>query len=144
MSRNKRGGQYIDPQVQGALWKRLMWHWILYVAIAVVLVLGIEWMNDPFRPLGEIAAAAWWAYSPMLLVLACLIPVFIYDSIRLSHRFAGPVFRLRQVIHAIAQGASPERVTFRDNDFWKDIAEDMNRVIDRLGDSPAKSEEPQA
>ena len=142
MSRNKRGKEYVDPQVQGALWRRLVLHWVAYTAVATLLVVGLEWMSDPFRPMREIATAAWWTYGPVLLVLACLIPIFVYDSIRLSHRFAGPVFRLRQVIHSLATGARTERIEFRDNDFWKEIAADMNRVIDRLGEVPAKSEEP--
>ncbi len=140
--RAKRGKEYVDPQVQGALWKRLVAHWFAYIAVAALLVLGLEWMSNPFRPLVDIATAAWWTYSPLLLVLACLIPVFVYDSIRLSHRFAGPVFRLRQVIHNLAIGAEPERIEFRDNDFWREIAADLNRVIDRVADASAQREEP--
>ncbi len=141
-SRTKRGKEYVDPQVQGALWRRLVLHWFAYISVAAFLAIGLEWMSDPFRPLSDIVMTAWWTYGPLLLVLACLIPVFVYDSIRLSHRFAGPIFRLRQVIHALATGAKPERIEFRDNDFWKEIATDMNQVIDRLGDRPTTSEEP--
>ncbi|WP_425396251.1 HAMP domain-containing protein [Aeoliella sp.] len=142
MSRNKRGKEYVDPQVQGALWRRLVVHWLAYTGIALLLVVGLEWMSDPFQSISEVVTRAWWTYSPMLLVLACLIPLFVYDSIRLSHRFAGPVFRLRQVIHSLASGSNPERIEFRDNDFWKEIAADMNQVIDRLGNAPTKNEEP--
>lgn len=142
--RAKRGKEYVDPQVQGALWRRLVLHWFAYIGVAALLVVGLEWMNDPFRPFAEIVRSAWWAYSPLLLVLGCLIPVFVYDSIRLSHRFAGPVFRLRQVIHSLATGSTPERIEFRDNDFWKEIAQDMNRVIDRLGEGTKPAEESHA
>lgn len=141
MSRNKRGKEYVDPQVQGALWRRLVLHWCAFTTVALVLVVALEWMSDPFRSVSEVITHAWWTYSPMLLVLACLIPLFVYDSIRLSHRFAGPVFRLRQVIHSLASGSHPERIEFRDNDFWKEIAADMNQVIDRLSNAPANSEE---
>lgn len=142
MSRNKRGKEYIDPQVQGALWRRLVLHWIAFTAVALMLVVGLEWMSDPFRSVGEVLSHAWWTYSPVLLVLGCLIPLFVYDSIRLSHRFAGPVSRLRQVIQSLANGATPERIEFRENDFWKEMAADMNQVIDRLGKAPTNSEEP--
>lgn len=141
MSRNLRGKEYVDPQVQGALWRRLVLHWLAYTAVAAVLVLGLEWMADPFRSMGEITEAAWRTYGPVLLVLAALIPVFVYDSIRVSHRFAGPVFRLRQVIGKLANGGTPERIEFRDGDFWKEMAADMNRVIDRLSDGKPASEE---
>ncbi|MCO6045260.1 hypothetical protein NG895_15215 [Aeoliella sp. ICT_H6.2] len=144
MTRNKRGKEYIDPQVQGALWRRMVLHWLAFILVALLLAVGLEWMSDPFQPVLEVITRAWWTYSPMLLVLGCLIPLFVYDSIRLSHRFAGPIFRLRQVIHSLASGSRPERVEFRDNDFWKEIAADMNQVIDRLGNTPANKEEPGA
>jgi hypothetical protein len=142
MSRTKRGTEYVDPEVQGALWRRLLLHWLAYTAVAVVLAMGLEWMNDPFRPVKEILITAWWNYGPLLLVLMCLMPVFVFDTIRMSHRFAGPVYRLRQVIHNLASGEKAERVEFRDNDFWKEIAADVNRLVDRLGDGHGKTEEP--
>jgi len=135
MSKNQRGKEYVDPQVQGALWRRLVAHWVAFTAIVAVLVLAIEWMNDPLSGLPQVASNAWNAYSPLLLVLVFLMPVFVYDSIRLSHRFAGPVFRLRQVIKKLALGDTSDRLEFRDNDFWKEIAEDMNNVMERLSDA---------
>lgn len=143
-SRAKRGKEYVDPQVQGALWRRLVFQWFAYIAVATVLVVALEWMNDPFRSFGEVVNTAWWTYSPLLLVLACLVPMFVYDSIRISHRFAGPVFRLRQVIRSLATGEHPEPIEFRQGDFWQEMATDINRVIDRLGEASAKNEEPQA
>lgn len=141
MRRNLRGKEYVDPQVQGALWRRLVLHWITFTAVAAALVVGMEWMTDPFRSTGEILVSAWWTYGPVLVVLIALIPVFVYDSIRVSHRFAGPVFRLRQVISKLANGGIPDRIEFRDGDFWKEMATDINRVIDRLGDGKPSTKE---
>ncbi|QDU58603.1 hypothetical protein [Aeoliella mucimassa] len=137
MSRYSRSQLYVDPKVQGALWRRLLWHWVIYNAVVCVLVLGLEWMNDPFRPISAVVSDTWWTYGPLLMVLACLIPVFIYDSIRFSHRFVGPVFRLRKVLHSLAQGENPGHVKFREKDFWKEIADDLNQVIGRLHDEPS-------
>ena len=132
MQHTQRSKEYVDPQVQGALWRRLVLHWLAFTSVAAALAVGLEWMSDPFQPLGAVVVAAWWTYSPLLLVLACLVPVFVYDSIRLSHRFAGPVFRLRKVMRELAQGAIPARVEFREDDFWREMASDVNRVIDRI------------
>ncbi len=144
MSKNQRGKEYIDPQVQGALWRRMVTHWVAYIAVAMVLALGLEWMSDPFRPFSQVANQAWWTYSPFLLILLFLMPAFIYDSIRLSHRFAGPVYRLRQVIKNLAAGDQPKQMEFRENDFWKEIAKDVNQVMDRLDGAPKVTEQPSA
>jgi nitrogen fixation/metabolism regulation signal transduction histidine kinase len=59
--------------------------------------------------------------------------VFIVDSIKLSHRFAGPIFSLRRTIRAVAQGETPRPLKFRRRDFWHDLAEDYNAMLVRLG-----------
>lgn len=140
MQHNQRSKEYVDPQVQGALWRRLVLHWLAFTSVAAALVVGLEWMSDPFQQVGAVIASAWWTYSPLLLVLACLLPVFIFDSIRLSHRFAGPVFRLRKVMKELAQGTIPARVEFRENDFWREMATDVNRVIEQMEDASVARE----
>ncbi len=135
MAACNRKTRFVDPEVQGALARRLVLHWLSYTAIAAVITVGLYWLSDPFRPVGEVLAGAWWTYSPVLLVLACLLPVFILDSIKLSSRFAGPLFRFRQVIHELAEGQSPLPVEFRTNDFWRQLATDVNRVAERVAKS---------
>lgn len=133
-NKNNRKTEYIDPEVQGALARRLILQWMLFVAVAAVLTVGLKWMSDPFAPLGQTFSEAWWTYGPVLMVLACLVPVFIFDAIKLSNRFTGPVFRLRQVTKQLADGELPKEVEFRGADFWKDLAADFNRVVDRLAE----------
>ena len=143
MSKHKRGKEYIDPQVQGALWRRLVVHWLAYTMVVMVLALGLEWMSNPFRVFSEVASDAWWTYSPLLLVMLFLLPAFIFDSVRFSHRIVGPVFRIRQVLQSLAAGESQRHVQFRKNDFWKEISADLNLVIDRL-DNLQQAEESEA
>ncbi|MEN1682194.1 MAG: hypothetical protein AAGJ46_21675 [Planctomycetota bacterium] len=132
MSKKRRQKVHVDHEVQGALARRLVAQWCLFLAVAVVLSLALRWMSDPFAPLSETLADAWWTYGPLLLVLGCLAPIFIYDAIKLSHRFTGPVHRLRQVTRSLAEGETPGPVEFRGADFWKDLAADFNRVVERL------------
>lgn len=139
MAKKRRKKDYIDPEVQGALARRMIAQWGLFTLAAGVLALALQWMSNPFAPLGETLSEAWWTYGPLLLVLVGLAPIFIFDAIRLSNRFTGPVHRLRQVTHALASGETPQRVEFRGADFWKDLAADFNRIVDRLADSEGKS-----
>ncbi len=74
----------------------------------------------------------WWTHGPFLLVMLFLLPVFVHDTIKLSHRFAGPIYRLRQTIRSIAQGNPAKRLKFRDYDFWQGLAEDFNTMVERL------------
>jgi len=55
------------------------------------------------------------------------------DAIKLSHRFAGPIFSLRREIRGIAAGEKPRKLKFRQLDFWQDLAEDYNAMLSKLG-----------
>ncbi|MEM9187189.1 MAG: hypothetical protein AAGB00_11910 [Planctomycetota bacterium] len=135
MSRKRRTKDYIDPEVQGALARRLVLQWTLFLVAAAALAFALEWMSNPFMPVRQTLADAWWTYGPLLLVLVCLAPIFVFDAIKLSNRFTGPVHRLRQVTRSLAEGETPGNIEFRGADFWKDLAGDFNRVVDRLAKS---------
>jgi methyl-accepting chemotaxis protein len=140
MKPTPRKKDYVDPQVQGELARRLVLHWLLFTIVAAGISVCLEWLEDPFRPFSALVWAASWNYGPFLLVLISLVPVFIYDSIKLSNRFAGPVFRLRKVAKALAEGELPDRVDFRGNDFWRDLAGDFNRIVARIARAEEKDD----
>ena len=57
-----------------------------------------------------------------------LLPGVIFDLVRLSNRFAGPMFRLRRSMHDLAQGKPVDAVHFRHGDFWQEFADDFNTI----------------
>ena len=141
MSKVNRKKTYVDPKVQGALVRRLVIHWVAYVSVAAAVAFCLQVLSNPVQPLGEHIQKAWWTHGLFLLVLVFLLPVFVLDSIKLSNRFAGPIYRLRRTIHNIAQGDPPPRLKFRDFDFWQGMAQDFNLMIDRLSGRDNQHEE---
>ncbi len=129
---NNRKRKFVDPEVQGALTRRLLLHWFAFAGVAALITLGMQWMSDPFVPFREVLVGAWWTYSPVFLVLGCMLPLFVVDSIKLSNRFAGPLVRFRKAISDLADGQTPESIEFRNSDFWREMAGDLNRVAARL------------
>jgi hypothetical protein len=128
----RRKREFIDPEVQGALARRLAFHWAVYLVVATMLIVGLKWLSNPFTPLTEHLVEAWWTYGTILMVLVCLAPVFVFDAVKLSNRFTGPMMRLRNGLRALADGQDPGRIKLRDGDFWKEVAGDFNRVADRF------------
>ena len=141
MSHPERKKTFVDPKVQGALVRRLIRHWVVYMVVASMVAFCLQVLSNPFRSLGEHVQQLWWTHGPFLLVMVFLLPVFVLDTIKLSHRFAGPIYRLRQVILEIAQGDPPPRLKFRDFDFWQGLAEDFNRMVDQLTTRDSKPAE---
>lgn len=141
MSKPIRKKTYVDPKIQGALVRRLVIHWAAFLAVAAAVAFCFQVLSDPFMPLGEHVQRLWWTHGPFLLVLVLMLPVFVLDTIKLSHRFVGPIYRLRQTIRSIAQGDPPQRLKFRDFDFWQGLAQDFNLMVDRLSGRDVQSEE---
>lgn len=128
----KRKMTYVDRRVQGALARRLVLHWTVFLTVAAAFSFLFQWLHNPFQGFPELAGKAWTTHGPFLMTGLLLVPVFVYDAIKLSSRFAGPIFRLRRTFQVIAQDGRPRELTFRNNDFWKDMADDFNQMVNRL------------
>ena len=141
MAHPDRKKTYVDPQVQGALVKRLVKHWIGFFSVAALIAFCLQVLANPFRPFDQHLEQLWWTHGPFMLVLVFLLPVFVVDTIRISNRFAGPIYRLRQTIRSLSQGEPHKPLKFRDFDFWQGLAEDFNQMVDRLRNDEAETAE---
>jgi nitrogen fixation/metabolism regulation signal transduction histidine kinase len=54
------------------------------------------------------------------------------DFVQFTNRFAGPVLRLRAAMRQVARGEAAPPLSFRDDDFWQELAADFNRIAARL------------
>jgi len=75
----------------------------------------------------------------VLFASGLVLPFLLLDLVRVSHRFAGPVYRLRSSLRDLADGKTVAPITFRDNDFWYEVATEFNRVLERVRDLPPVS-----
>ena len=58
-------------------------------------------------------------------VLSAIVTVYI------SHKMAGPLYRLRIFFHDRSQGLGPNAIHFRKNDYLKDIESYINEALQR-------------
>jgi nitrogen fixation/metabolism regulation signal transduction histidine kinase len=132
MSTPRRTKHFIDANVQGALARRIIIHWVLFLTVASVVAFLLQVLSNPFQPISEHLRGLWQTHGVYMLVFVFLLPVFVVDSIKLSHRFAGPIFAMRRAIREIAHGQPPRKLKFRRRDFWHGLAEDYNAMLRRL------------
>lgn len=130
---------WIDGHIQGALATRVLLHWLAFMTMGLTLTLAMQFFANPTAPIPVHLQEFWRHLGPFCVSMLVLMPVFLYDTVRLSHRFVGPVLRLRRAITDITGGQPAERISFRDNDFWRGMAADFNKLID-MGyfDTPRK------
>jgi len=105
-------------------------HWIFFLlANAIGVVAWMRLFALPTASWDEIQSQFLTSFLPILIVSIALFPVFILDSVRLANRFTGPVFRLKKVLTSLAKGNQEAPIEFRENDFWKSLANDFNKVV---------------
>lgn len=140
----KRRKLLINPRVQGALIARTLAHWSLFLLGMFGLLFVYQVLADgPEHSFSEHLAAMWQRFAPALVVLLALVPVVVYDTLRLGHRVVGPIFRLQSSLRQLAEGRRVEPLKFRKEDFWHDLAGDFNQVAERIEtDRAARQESP--
>ena len=129
---NARRRIFIDAPVQGALVLRTFLYWsaCLLTQGATVLFLAIVWgsTDDFYAQLRQL----WWHIELTAIASLFVLPLIVIDVVRLSHRWVGPVFRLRKALEALAKGEQVSAIQFRDGDYWQDMANDFNVIAERL------------
>ena len=64
-------------------------------------------------------------------VLVVLAGIFVY-TLLFSHRIAGPIYRINQVLHKMLRGEYPGSVTLRKGDHFQETAELLERLARQL------------
>ncbi len=65
-----------------------------------------------------------------LLTYLIVLMIFLYASLKMSHKVAGPMYRLRLHLDEISQANGKlKEIKFRENDYFLEIQESFNRVV---------------
>ena len=70
-------------------------------------------------------------HAPVLVGMFLFLPFAILDSIKFSHRIAGPIHRLRHDLDNYRVDRSV-RVQFRQDDYLQDLPETINEILEQL------------
>ena len=141
MFQRKRKRLFIDHQVQTPLVKRLLIYWVAMVAFITLPIAISQTIAQPSRYLFQHYADTLWSHWPILATLSVMLPFVVYDTLKFSNRFAGPVYRMRRELKRFAQGEKISPLRLRPNDFWQDLAVQINDLMKRVRVSEQKAAE---
>ena len=139
MAKNKRSRKFIDKQVQGILVWRLLTHWVVFVLAVTIVSVALQVLLHPLAELEQQMLQIRNMLVTFLAVSIVILPLFINDTIKLSHRFVGPVLRFRGAIRDVAEGKPFRPIVLLTGDFWTDFAEELNGVLSRVPAQPDES-----
>lgn len=126
----------IDPAFQG----RYILH-LSFFAILGGLILGFAVAYSVLMQFPEYAAEAQGLHDRILGLCAFGLFVVLISSVFLSHRVAGPGYRLAQSAERVAEGDTGFRIRLRRHDHLKPSAEAFNRMLDALEARQRREEE---
>jgi hypothetical protein len=133
----KRALHYVDSAVQGALLRRIFFHWCGFFSVVAILAVSMQTLlGDPAQ---AFYARLWYeikGFGLIGIIMLALLPAFMLDTIRFSNRFVGPVGRLRRSLRELRDG-DVKLIQFRGNDFWCEMGDEFNAIA-RLVESQRK------
>lgn len=135
MAKFKRKQLLVEPRVQVPLIRHVVIYWFCTAATVEFLNLTRQIALGPQQ-------ASFWDYlfndnsqqAMIRLAIGSLLvlPLVIWDMLRLSNRFAGPIFRMRRTLRNVAANGAVENVRLRDGDYWGDFAQELNAALAML------------
>jgi hypothetical protein len=123
---------FVDRPIQGALALRAVMYCALCVLIQLLIVFLFVIFTSSSENVHTNGVSVLWHIQVSLLAWLAILPMILLDIIKLSHRWAGPIFRLRATLQAMTNGESVPPIRFRENDYWQDLAYYVNAVSAEL------------
>lgn len=84
---------------------------------------------NPIEVLGEVRYQLILRVSCILFATLMVLGIF---GVFFLHRVAGPVYRFRQVFAKINRGEMPSLIKLREEDFFVETADEINKLLTRL------------
>ncbi len=132
-AKTKRSTIYVDPEVQMALARRVAVHWCIFMVVCFVFTGIVQgFIEHPSTSLAEMLSYGLKRNFIAILAGIAMMPLFIFDTMKVTNRFAGPIRRLRETLRAIANGETTAELKIRSGDYWGGLAEEFNAAMARM------------
>jgi hypothetical protein len=132
MFKSNRNQLFVDRELQGQLMLRAVAYWFFGV-LGLTLLAAYWQLRIPKPILFDLTKVEFWkSFGPIILLSLGFVPVLAYDLLRISHRAAGPIVRLRAGLQELALGKTPPPLNVRPDDYWKGLCDDFNAAVARF------------
>ncbi len=133
---NRRKGRLVNRQFQiGFAW-RILLVFLLFFFLGIFLVFAPSMVGlftgeslETLEPAANVFVILHQRIWPAVVIV--LLGMFAY-TIVVSHRIAGPIYRINDVLRSMIRGELPHTVTFRKGDYFQETAELLQTLADTL------------
>lgn len=132
-----RRQSFVNWQIQGNLVFRLVGYVVLYHFIlwnVMFLHCYLQYQGEleaggRVQTFGELYGNFALEHYSVLVCAIAVFPLLVWDGIRFSHRVAGPLVRLQNVLKQLSQGHRSPEVKLRKGDLMEQLAETVNELL---------------
>jgi hypothetical protein len=127
---------FVSRPIQGQLTLRLGMYWLLYHFVLWHVLFVYHFLQQRLVPteqvlsFQELYTTFVRHYFPIIICSIAMLPIFLVDLVRLSHRIAGPVVRFRSVLDDMIAGRPVQHIRLRRGDLMMELEEKFNQYID--------------
>jgi hypothetical protein len=137
---SRRSQIVTDQPVQGELLFRAIVYWCLCMVVLEILAIGWLMLNEPSQPFSLVVKQSLLLNAPAWLGSLFLLPLILFDLLRISSRFAGPIQNIRFALRQLAEGKPARRVYLRRDDYWQDLAYYTTVIAEKLEPESSESD----
>lgn len=134
---NRRRRLIVNAPVQNHIIRTISWPPVVALSVTT-LMLGVFCTSLADEAL--VARVALPSLVPIFVTVIGFIVVSVgyvmLSALKFSHRFAGPMYRLRKTLEDVKTGDLTARANVRDGDFFEELADDLNEFLDWLEEHP--------
>ena len=140
---NRRRRKFVDTKVRGAVLKQSVYYWLWGSATFALILFVYRIVPATISGNGSLLEHAWYYLAPIAFASGILLPLVILRSIHFSHKFVGPMLRIRRALFQLADGEPTPVIELREDDHWTDIAEAVNAISLKMSDKSSNTSEEQ-
>ena len=132
--KDKRTHYWVDPAFQLRLLVRLGLYFLLFIFAILHVSFFFEVLvqlaaNGLGKGIGVLYLDFLGQQRPFLLASVLILPVIFHDMLKFSHRLAGPLYRARQLMRAMAAGKPAPEFTPRKHDLMREFSQAFQALI---------------
>ena len=127
----------VDRYLQGRMMVRVALYWGLYHTALWHALVFVRYLQQRLAGLsGESTLTFWDVYlgtlrdsQTLLLAAVLLLPAVMWETLRQTHRVAGPLYRFQSTLQALIDGDMPAPIQLRKGDLLKPFEQTMNEFL---------------
>jgi len=146
--KSRRTRKFVNARVQGRVVSRVAAYWILYHIVLwhglfVFRYAQVRMSGDESQVLQSVGSMYWQFcidHVPLLMAALLIMPLFMLDFIRLTHRIVGPLIRTGEALHQLMRGEHVPSVEFRKGDLLTEFETTFNDFLAFYDDQRSEPE----